>query len=85
MPAMNGTTRRLLGVIVGLTVIVGVLTVETNVQRFRTPYAEMWALRLPLGYELNYQSITSRHGGPAGWALFWYAPDGVSTKLAGRP
>lgn len=36
-----------------LAVIVGALTVETNLQRFRTADADTWA-PLPLGYELDY-------------------------------
>jgi hypothetical protein len=38
---------------------------------------EVWWLELPGGHELDGQM--TRHG----WAVFWQAPDGTSTRLVG--
>jgi hypothetical protein len=75
--AMTRTHTRLLGIIVGLLIAIGVLTVENRIeQRVRGNVVLHW-LSLPGGYELSHQTTRS------GWGVFWYSPDGVSTLLAG--
>jgi hypothetical protein len=46
-------------------------------ERRALPDEEVWWLAIPDGYELDGQ-VTTR-----GWAVFWRAPDGTSTRLAG--
>jgi hypothetical protein len=40
---------------------------------------DLWMVSMPLGYELDVQ----RNVDSGAWAVYWLAPDGTSTKLAG--
>jgi hypothetical protein len=65
------------GLLIGLGLLGLVATASGLSERRTLEGGEVWWLTLPGGHELDGQM--TRHG----WAVFWLAPDGSSTKLGG--
>jgi hypothetical protein len=66
-----------MGLLIGLGLVGLIATASGLTERHALPDGAVWWLALPGGHELDGQM--TRHG----WAVFWQAPDGSSTKLVG--